>query len=215
MEYMKSDPILKALNWRYATKTFDNAKKIDTETLQILTESLRLAPSSVGIQPWKFLVVESQEIKKILKENGYGQSQLSDASHVVILCRKNSIDAKHIDTHIQNTAKGRGVEVEMLAGYRKMIEGTLSGFSQDQYEVWASNQVHIALGLLLMTASLMNIDACPMGGFDASGVDTALGLADKGLSSVVLCTLGYRDENDKTAKFPRVRFAHGEVVEIL
>lgn len=212
---MKNDPILKALNWRYATKTFDNAKKIDSETLQILTESLRLAPSSVGIQPWKFLVVESQEIKKILKENGYGQSQLFDASHVVVLCRKNNIDAKHIDTHIQNTAKGRGVEAEMLAGYRKMIEGTLSGFSQDEYEVWASNQVHIALGFLLVTASCMHIDACPMEGFDKSVVDVALGLKDKGLSSVVICALGYRGESDQTARYPRARFASSEVIEFL
>jgi nitroreductase len=203
--------ILQALNWRYATKQFDAGKKISAEDFQVIKESLRLAPSSFGLQPWKFIQVEDKKIRQQLKESAWGQSQLTDASHVVVLCRRNSIDESLVDAYMESTASIRGIKVADLQGLRDMIMGLISSQTPEAVTQWAEKQIYIALGFALETAAIMGIDACPMEGFDKQKFDNILGLDKQNLSSVVIAVFGYRSQEDKYATQTKSRFSETEV----
>lgn len=208
--------IIDALNWRYAVKKFDSTKKIPEAELEQLLEALRLSPSSYGLQPWKFIVISDQDTKEKLKPHSYNQSQVADCSHLVVLCRVNNIDEAYIEKYIKSIAETRGQEVEELDGYKGMMSGALLGHEKPCFlRNWANKQVYIALGNLLTSAALMNIDACPMEGFMPAEYDEILGLKEKGLSSVVVCPIGYRSPEDDYAKAKKVRFSTDEVIERL
>lgn len=203
---------LQALNWRYATKSFDATKKIPAETLELLLEALRLAPSSYGLQPWKFVVVENAELREKLKVVSWNQGQITDASALIVLCRKEPFGEADVEAYVQDTAKTRGEAVENLEGYKQMMLGSVKGRDEAAMAVWTSKQVYLALGVLLSAAAVNGIDTCPMEGFDAAQYDEILGLKEKGLRSVVLCPVGYRSETDKYATAKKVRFAQADLV---
>jgi nitroreductase len=204
--------LLQKLNWRYATKEFDSSKKIPAETLENLLEALRLAPSSFGLQPWKFVVVENAELRQKLRAAAWNQGQITDASHVIVLCRKEGFGASDIEAFIKATAEARGQNVEDLAGYKQMMEGALLPRSAEQLAVWSSEQIYLALGVLLTACAAQDVDACPMEGFDPAQFDQILDLPAQGLRSVVVCAVGYRSENDKYASAAKVRFSKEEVI---
>lgn len=209
------DTLMKALNWRYATKQFDPKKKISQAKLDILLESLRLAPSSLGFQPWKFLVVTNPSVRKEIQATAYGQSQVVDASHLIVLTRQLNIDAAYVNRHIENTAQLRNVSIESLDGYRQMMLGLVAGFSVDALASWATAQLYIALGFILETAALLEIDACPMEGFDKQKLDAVLHLPEKGLASAALCPVGYRSSSDKYSSAAKSRFPKADVIELV
>ena len=212
--YME-DTLLKTLNWRYATKQFDPQKKIPQAKLDVLFESLRLTPSSLGIQPWKFLVVTNPSLRQEIQTTAYGQSQVVDASHLIVFARQTNIDDAYIHRHIANTAKIRNVSIESLDGYRQAIARLVHGLSTQELASWATSQLYIALGFILETAALMQIDACPMEGFDKQKLDTTLHLPAKGLASVAMCPVGYRSTEDKYASSAKSRFSKAEVIEFV
>ncbi len=203
--------ITTALNWRYATKKFDKDRKISTENWQTLLDSLRLAPSSYGLQPWKFVVVENQEVREKLKEAAWGQEQIVSADKLVVLCRLKKLDEAVIDKHIENTASTRKTNVESLAGYKQMLLGLL-GRSEFELQSWMDKQVYISLGFLLESAALLEIDACPMEGFAKEKFDEILGLSEFGVASTVVATLGYRSAEDQSATNSKVRFLEKDLV---
>lgn len=206
--------IIEPLNWRYAVKQFDPTKKIPEAELDTLLEALRLSPSSYGLQPWKFIVISDPALKEELKTHSFNQAQATDCSHLLVLCRINEVTEEYIDHFLEPTAEAKGVPVEKLEGYKAVIVGDLiDGPRSKIIDQWASRQVYLALGNLLTSAAAMGIDACPMEGFVPAEYDQVLGLAEKGLSSVVVCALGYRSEDDKYAKIPKVRFEADEVIE--
>lgn len=206
--------ILSALKWRYAVKKFDPAKKIPQKDLDTLLEALRLSPSSYGLQPWKFLVIANPELKEKLRPHSYNQPQITDCSHLIVLCRTSAVDEASVDKLINVTAEVRNQPVSDLEGYKKMMVGDLvEGPRAKITDHWSAHQVHIALGVLLASAASMQIDACPMEGFSPSEYDEVLGLKEKGLSSVVLCALGYRSGGDVYAKAKKVRFEPKDVIE--
>lgn len=209
------DTLLKALNGRYATKQFDPTKKISQGSLNTLLESLRLSPSSMGVQPWKFLVVTNSEVRKQIQEVSHHQPQVVDASHLIVLTRPLHIDAAHVDRHLANTAHIRGVTVESMSEYRSMIMRLVQTAPPEGLIGWANAQIYIALGFLLEAAALLGVDACPMEGFDKQKLDDVLKLPEKGLASVVLCALGYRTDADKYAKVKKSRFVKEEVFEFI
>ena len=211
---MENKNIIDALNWRYATKGFDSEKKIPSDEFDELTEILRLSPSSFGLQPWKFIVVEDKELREKIKASSWNQPQITDASHFIVLCANKEVSGNDIDDYIQDIAITRGVEIESLDGFKAMLTGFRKGLDANSVESWAKRQVYIALGLLLEAAALRGIDACPMEGFDPNGVDKILGLENSAYTSTVFCTLGYRSKNDKSASNPKVRFSKEKVVEI-
>ena len=202
--YAMKNNVIEKLNWRYATKVFDKSKKLSEDDLNILLESLRLTPSSFGLQPWKFVLVKNIDLREKIKDASYGQTQMTDASDLIVLCAKETITE---DDVVKITGNNEG--------YKNMIMGSIKNKSNDEILNWNAKQVYLALGFLLETAAIMNIDACPMEGFDNKKVDEILGLNEKGLKSVVICPVGYRSEDDKYANNPKFRFPQSELVTIL
>lgn len=208
---MRED-ILQALQWRYAVKMFDPKKKIAQEDLQVILESGRLAPSSLGVQPWTFVLVEKPASRKTLRSYSWDQGQITDASHLLLICRKTELNEAYVDQVMQKTADLRNVAVSTLAGLKEMIMGKLTHTPQKELAHWSALQCYLALGMILESAALLKVDACPMEGFDAAKYDEALGLAEKGLSTVVVCALGYRSEEDKYAHAAKARLDASDVI---
>lgn len=206
--------LLDALRWRYAVKKFDPARKIAPALWAALEESLRLSPSSFGLQPWRFIVVDNPALRATLRPHAWGQSQITDASHLVVLAARKGIGEPEIDAHIARVAKARKTTVEGLKGYRDVMTGLLvKGPVAPRIDDWAARQVYLALGVLLTAAAAIGVDACPIEGFVPAEVDKALGLDKRGLASVLLCTLGYRAPDDRYAQAPKLRYDLSEVVE--
>lgn len=209
---MNHTDIINALQWRYATKQFDSSKKIDDQTLQTLSDALRLAPSSFGLQPRSFVIVENTALRSQLLEHARWQKQITDASHLIILCRKLSVDEDLVQSYIADTAQTRGVSIESLEGFKNMLSGFIQQKEPEQLAHRASKQIYIALGFLLETAALLGIDACPMEWFNPAKFDEVLGLEKLWLASVVACPVGYRSADDKYASTPKVRFAEDQII---
>lgn len=208
------ETIEQQLNWRYATKSYDPSKKISAEDWAALKSSLRLAPSSYGLQPYKFFVVESQDLRDQLKAYAWGQSQITDASHLVVLAYKKEISDSDVEEFIKRIGNGWGQSREELAGYENTVKGAVQKATDGGYiDTWNSRQTYIALGFLLETAALLGIDATPMEGFDAENFNDILGLDD--YSAVAVCALGYRDaDKDWLMRKEKVRKSEAELFEI-
>lgn len=202
--------IQKKLEWRYATKAFDPAKKIPAEKWETLENALLLAPSSFGLQPWKFLVVENQELRAKLRPHAWNQSQITDASHLVILTARKDVDEKFVAKFIDRIVQVRGVSRDSLSAYEKTMNDALRG--KTDKDNWARRQAYIAMGFLLETAALLDVDACPMEGFDPAAFDELLGLKNSEYGSVAVVPLGYRSAQDPFKDFAKVRFEKSEVI---
>jgi nitroreductase len=210
-----NEEVLAALNWRYAVKKFDATRKIPAETWDLLEESLRLSPSSYGLQPWKFFVVNTPSLREQLLPHSWGQKQIVDASHLVVLAVKKNVTPADGEKLIEFTTKTRGLPAGALDGYKSMVVGSLTRTPDAEKEVWMSRQVFIALGVLLTTAAMLHVDACPMEGFVPEKYDELLGLTEKGYASRVVATLGYRATDDAYANFAKVRYPKNEIIEAL
>jgi len=208
------ETIEQQLNWRYATKSYDPSKKISAEDWAALKSSLRLAPSSYGLQPYKFFVVESDDLREQLKAYAWGQSQITDASHLVVLAYKKTLNDSDVEEFIKRIGQGWGQSREELAAYENTVKGSVQKATDGGYiETWNSRQTYIALGFLLETAALLGIDATPMEGFDAENFNDILGLDD--YSAVAVCALGYRDaDNDWLVRKEKIRKPESELFEV-
>lgn len=201
--------IIEDLNWRYATKIFDPKKKVSQSDLNELLEALRLSASSFGIQPWKFVVVTDKKLREELRKNAWDQPQITDASHLIVLCARTNVDENFVKKYIQDIAKTRGVTVDSLKDYEGSMTGSIKRKDKEEILEWSKSQVYIALGTLLAACATKRIDACPMEGFDHTAFDRILGLKDA--TSVALCPVGYRGD-DKYAKAKKVRFSLSEII---
>ena len=197
--------LIAPLNWRYATKKFDSTKKLSAEQLDELLKATQLAPSSVGLQSYKIIVVEDKAIREKLREAANGQSQITDASQLIIFASETRLDEAYIANYIDYVAEKREVARENLAGFEQMIKGNVNRLSDEQRIAWSNKQVYIALGVLLTAAAEMGIDACPMEGFNAAQFDEILGLKEKELTTVVLAAVGFRSDEDSYSKLTKVR----------
>ncbi len=209
-----NDFLLESLRWRYAAKAFDPGRTIPEADWKTLEEALRLTPSSYGLQPWKFFVITDQSIKDRLIPASYGQTQVGNCSHLLVLAVVTGISESDVDRFIDATCRGRNLERESLAFYRKMIVGDIvEGPRSRDIPGWARLQSYIALGNFMTCAAMLKIDCCPMEGFDAAAYDEVLDLAPRGLTTAVVCPSGYRAPGDKYATLPKVRYPHGELFE--
>jgi len=205
--------VLEALQWRYATKKFDPAKKIPADTWTALEQALVLAPSSYGLQPWKFVVVDNPALRQKLSAASWGQTQPVDCSHYVVFAHRKNLSAADIDRYIDRIVEVRGGAKETLKGYRDIMVGnTEKARVGGTLDVWMGHQVYIALGQFMAAAALLGVDTCPMEGLEPPKYDEILGLAALGYSTLCACAAGYRSADDKYARAPKVRFAHHEVV---
>ncbi len=204
--------LLDNLKWRYATKQFDPNKKLTQEQLNILLEAINLAPTSYGLQQYKVLVIEDQQIKDKLKASAYGQGQVSDASQVIVFAAKNNLSDNHVDEFIDRIANITGASKDQLAEYEGMMKNKINATSAEDLLKWASKQCYIGLGVLMSTCAELKIDSCPMEGFDPAQFDEILGLKEKNLTSVVMATIGYRSKDDAYQNRPKVRKSLDELV---
>lgn len=214
MKPINRTQLVDQLNRRYATKQFDPAKKISAQDWAALEEALVLTPSSIGLQPWAFFVVDDPAVRAKLLLASYGQPQVVDASHLVVFATKANYSEADVDAHVRQAAKIRGVGVEALEGLRSMaVRSVVQGMDEPARKVWATNQTYIALGNLVTSAALLGIDAAPMEGFERARYDDILGLKVRGLTASVIAAVGYRKADDKYAAAPKVRFPREEIVQ--
>jgi nitroreductase len=205
--------VLEALQWRYATKKFETAKKIPADTWAALEQALVLAPSSYGLQPWKFVVVDNPGLRQKLSAASWGQTQPVDCSHYVVFAHRKNLSAADIDRFIDRVVEVRGGAKEGLKGYRDiMVEATEKARVEGYLDTWMSHQVYIALGQFMAAAALLGIDTCPMEGIERGKYDEILGLTSQAYSTLCACAAGYRSADDRYARMAKVRFAHHEVV---
>lgn len=197
--------LIKKLNWRYATKRM-TGEKVSKKKLDAILNAIRLSASSYGLQPYKVIVVENEEVRKKLQKAAYNQPQITEASHLLVFAAIENLEGQHIDDYMQLHADTKGVSLESMEGFKKMLSGTLLSRTREDNFNWAARQVYIALGTGLIAAANEGVDATPMEGFQPLEFDKILGLKEMGLKSVVMLAIGYRDESkDALAKAPKVR----------
>jgi len=198
--------VLKALNWRYAVKKLNPTKKLTTNEIERVKKALQLTPTSMGLQLMKFVMVESEDIKKKITPIAYHQPQIEEASHIIIMCRKTDVKPEDIDTFIKAAASANEMDVshEAMQSYDKSLRVSLS-FPEEHQKIWMDNQVYIALGNLMTVCAIEGIDACPMEGFDRKRLNEELGFNEQHLDAVVIFALGHRSEEDYRLQFKKVR----------
>lgn len=203
-----------ALEWRYATKRFDPSKKITDKDWATLEHSLRAAPSSFGLQPWLFVTVANPELRSALRPHSWNQPQVVEASHFVVLAARTSVDEAYVDSYVRTISEVRGVPTSALEGYRAMMNGFISSLTAPgSVEAWCTHQVYLGLGMLLSSAALLGIDACPLEGIDRVAYNELLDLPRRGFAAKVAVALGYRAPDDELAQMAKVRFPAQHVFE--
>lgn len=209
------DEVLDQLRWRYAVKKFDASRRIPADAWAKLEEALILAPSSYGLQPWKFFVVNDAVTREKLLPHSWGQRQIVDASHLVVFAVKADVGPADAERLVARSAEVRGIHPSVLDTYKNMMIGSLTRQTPEHVREWMTRQVFIAHGVFLTTAAMMGIDACPMEGFVAEKYDEILDLPAKGYRSVVIATAGYRAVDDANATLAKVRFRKSEIIETI
>ena len=197
--------ILENLNWRYATKKM-NGTTVPQDKVNHILEAARLAPSSSGLQPFEVLVISNKELLEKIKLVSHGQSQITDCSHLLVFAAWDTYTEARINEVFDRNNTERNLPESMTADYRKMLLGAYPNRPAEENYQHAAKQAYIALGIAMVAAAELKVDATPMEGFDAKGLDELLNLKDKGLRSAVILPLGYRDaENDWLVKMKKVR----------
>ena len=197
--------LIKKLEWRYATKKFDPTKKVSQPDLEKLKKAMQLSVSSYGLQLYKVLVIEDIKVREQLKPVSWNQNQITDASHLVVFCNYTKINSNDIDDFIRLTSETRNIEPEKLEGYGEFIKMKLAEKNAVEQTNWLERQPYLALSNLLMACAELEIDACPMEGFEPEKYNEILGLEEKGLNACVIATVGYRDKSDRNQNLPKVR----------
>ena len=213
MDTLTSRSLIHALSWRYATKKFDPSRTIPAETWSALEESLVLSPSSLGLQPWKFVIVRDAAVRAKLSAAAWNQTQPVDCSHFVVFAGIKGLGKPYVDHFISRISEVRGVSLESLKGYHDMIMSSVERTKADgTLDQWQAKQVYIALGQFMAAAAVLGVDTCPMEGLDPKQFDAILGLEGTDYTTLVSCAAGYRSAGDKYATSPKVRFAASEVI---
>jgi nitroreductase/dihydropteridine reductase len=196
--------LLNALEWRYASKKM-NGKKVPEEEVEKILEAIRLAPSSIGLQPYTVIVITDAAMKQQILPIANNQQQIIDSSHLLVFAAWDKITTERVEDFIKLNATTRDVSIESLAGLKgKLID--ISKRPETENFEWAARQTYIAFATGIAAAAELRVDATPMEGFNKEALDKLLGLKEKGLNSLTLLPLGYRQiENDWLVNLPKVR----------
>lgn len=198
-------------NWRYATKKFDNTRKISDSDLEILKEAIRLSTSSYGLQPYKVFIIENPEIREQLKPASWNQSQITDASHLIVFANYSQLDETILDKYIKRISTTREIPEENLKGYGDFMKDKILSLTTDRQSIWTSKQTYLALGNLLNAAAELQIDVTPMEGFEPSKYNEILNLTEQNLNASLVATIGYRHEEDANQYVKKVRKSKEEL----
>ena len=214
MSPMPTTDLLQQLRWRYAVKRFDPNRRIPDDAWAALEQALVLTPSSFGLQPWKFLIVNTPALRQQLRAASWGQSQVTDASHYVVFAGLRTTTVDDVDRFLRLQSEVRNTPLDSMAGYRKvMVDFLAKGWAAKDLAAWNARQAYLALGQFMTAAAMLGIDTCPMEGIDMAAYDRALGLDGTAYTTLCGCAAGFRAVDDKYASAKKVRFPLGEVVE--
>jgi nitroreductase len=202
---------IKDAQWRYATKKFDATKKISAEDLNTIKEAIRLTSSSYGLQPYKVFIIENPELRAQLQTACWGQSQIVDASHLLVFANMTQFGDAEIDSYIQNLSQTRNIPIESVQGYADFMKSKITPLSNDVKATWTSKQTYLALANLMNVAAELKIDVTPMEGFEPEKVNEILGLTELNLNASLIATIGYRHEEDATQHYAKVRKSNEEL----
>ena len=202
---MNDTKIIAHLEWRYAVKKFDTDKILSKEKIELLKQAFNLTATSYGLQPIKMVVIKNKELQKNLVALSMGQQQVSQASHILVLCIEKKIDADYITRYFEKVKRVRGTSDEILAPFKDSMVTSFSNKDVAEIQEWSKNQAYLALGNLLTICAMAKIDSCPMEGFSPKGYDRLLQLEEKGLTSVLVLPIGYRAEDDVFSSLKKVR----------
>lgn len=197
--------------WRYATKKFDAAKKVSVADLETLKEAIQLSTSSYGLQLYNVFIIENPEVRAKLQPVSWGQSQIVDASHLLVFANIVDVQESHIDEYVQNIATTRGLSVDDLKGYSDFMKSKIIPLPVDQKAVWTSKQTYLALANLMNAAAELKIDVTPMEGFEPEKYNEILGFNALGLNASLVAAVGYRHEEDATQHYAKVRKSKQEL----
>lgn len=215
--------LIDLMNKRYSTKKFDKTKKISDEDMKQITELLRLSTSSVNAQPWHFIIASSEESKKQISKSTQGiyafnNDKILDASNIIIFCSKTSLDEKYLEHVLEEETKDGRFSSDESKNSMHSARSTFINFHKNELkdlDHWIDKQVYISMGSLLLGVAALGIDSVPMEGFDSKILDKELGLAEKGLRSVLIVPIGYRASDDFNANLPKSRLSEKEVLTII
>jgi nitroreductase len=207
--------VIQNLKWRYATKAM-NGQVVPQEKVDYILEAIQLTASSSGLQPYEVLVITDPEVKQKLRAVAWDQSQVTDASHVLVFAAWDQYTEERINKVFERSNKQRGLPNSTTDAYRTRLIGMMGAKSAEENFHHAAKQAYIALGSALVAAAEQKVDSTPMEGFDNAAVDEILGLAEKGLRSVIVLPLGYRDETkDWLVNMKKVRTPKEELVTLV
>ncbi len=200
---MTTSSLIELLSWRYATKKMDPTRAVPDDKVDAIIEAIRLAPTSSGVQPFELFVITNPDVRAQVRAAAYDQAQITDGSHLLVFAAWDNYTAERIDHVAELTVPARGPRIQ---SYFDGLKENYLGRPAEVNYAHAARQAYIALGVGLVAAAEQQVDCTPMEGFDPASVDAILGLADRGLRSVVLMPLGYRDaEGDWLAPLDKVR----------
>ncbi|SMX36729.1 NAD(P)H-dependent oxidoreductase [Octadecabacter ascidiaceicola] len=209
---MTAKPLNDLLNWRYATKKMDPSKAVPQEKVDAIIEAIRMAPTSSGTQPFEMFVVSNPDVRSKIAEAAGGQAQITDGSHVLVFAAWDNYTAERIDEVVSLNVEARG-DLPMLHAYYDNLKSNYLPRDAETNYAHAARQAYIALGIALVAAAEQEVDSTPMEGFDPDAVDAILGLKERGLRSVVLMPLGYRDPaGDWLLPMDKVRKSHDAII---
>lgn len=213
---MNAQELIKTLEWRYAAKVFNPDRRIPAEDWEALLESLHLSPSSLGLQMWKFLDVQDPSVRAQLREVSWGQSQVTDASRLVVFCARRDFAPEDVQRYLERITEVRGVTMESLNLYRDRIFELVNSKSPDVLKAWLERQAYIALGFMMSCAADLRVDTCALEGMIPAEYDRILKLDQSPYYALCALALGYRDEEaDKYARLAKVRFDRKDVIDVI
>lgn len=207
--------VLENRTWRYATKKFDSTKKVSDSDLEVLLEATRLSASSYGLQPYHVFVITDKKIREQLKPVSWGQSQITDASHLIVFANITDFGEELMDDYVSNVSTTRNIPSEGLKGYSDFMKSKLLDLPTDTKSVWTARQVYIAFSNMMQAASELKIDTCPMEGFESEAYNEILGLSEKNLNASVVLAVGYRSDEDETQHYAKVRKSKEELFTVI
>lgn len=219
---IKKMNLVEVLNNRYSTKDFDPTKKISAEDFEKVKALLQLSPSSTNIQPWHFVIADTDEGKKRVIKGAQGfyqfnEQKVLDASHTVVFCSR--IDAK--EEYMQQLLKkededGRypNDEIKQMVYGARNIFSNMHLYDYKDQQHWMEKQVYLNMGFFLLGVATLGIDALPMEGFDFKAIDEEFGLREKGYTAIAVVSIGYHKDTDFNATTPKSRLSQDEIITI-
>lgn len=201
------------LNWRYATKQYDNSKEVKEEELDLIKEAIRLSPTSYGLQLFKVLEIKNPELRAQLRKSSWNQPAVTDASRFLVFCAIKKVEDHHVDDYIKLKSNTLKLDESVLAGYGDFVKVKLKGKSSNEQKEWTARQVYIALSNALLQCAELKLDSTPMEGFEVEEYNEILGLGEKNLQACVALAIGHRSTEDTTQAQAKVRKNIGDLFE--